>query len=80
MSASGPAILLLRKLCSWCGCLIQAGHEPATHGICSKCLAEQKAKIAARREAECSCHSGSVCGPACAKGKHHCGCSKEAQQ
>jgi hypothetical protein len=27
-----------------------------------------------QRAASCSCHSGSICGPACSMGKHHDGC------
>lgn len=40
MSAAGPAIHAMRKVCSWCGKLIQAGHGPTTHGICDECRDE----------------------------------------
>lgn len=34
-----------------------------------------KPLIAAAQPERCSCHSGSVCGPACANGRHHDGCA-----
>jgi hypothetical protein len=37
MSAAAPFVPQMRKLCSWCSCLIQAGHEPTLHGICDAC-------------------------------------------
>lgn len=33
-----------------------------------------EAEECAKAAKECVCHSGSVCGPACAEGRHHEGC------
>ena len=62
---SAPAVVTMRKLCSWCGSLIQAGHEPVSHGICSGCLAEQRQKMKVSRRVPplivCPyCHPGIV--------------------
>ena len=28
-----------RKMCAWCGLVLQQGMEPASHGICGDCVA-----------------------------------------
>jgi hypothetical protein len=38
-----------------------------------------EAALAGTEVGKCSCHSGSVCGPACAEGKHHDGCPAAAR-
>jgi len=41
------AILKVRTICAWCGCLIKEGSlidGKVSHGICSKCKKEVKSR------------------------------------
>jgi hypothetical protein len=39
MGTPNVSIIQLRIECAWCGALVQAGHEPTSHGICDSCKA-----------------------------------------
>ena len=45
-----------QRVCAWCNKVMREGTEPATHGMCPKCLEEQMRSLE-----EPNSHSGSEC-------------------
>jgi len=50
----GQADGSIQRICAWCNTVMREGTKPATHGMCPKCLEEQRQSLEARKS-----HSGS---------------------
>ena len=44
----------MQRICAWCNKVMREGTKPATHGMCPKCLEEQRRSLEAQKS-----HSGS---------------------
>jgi hypothetical protein len=44
----------MQRICAWCNKVMREGTKPATHGMCPKCLEEQRRSLETQKS-----HSGS---------------------